>query len=187
MSLLQNLDQTNEGTRRYESNRGAAPGSIQSSCTQRVELCIGIPLVQRKISSFDAISYNLHLHPCHRSSVSLVGTVSMKCDFATSNRSCGADQKAGLIMSVKPARLNSTEVKTGQLSLKRILSVQCPVCRAKPKEQCTFTTGHPSLKTHLKRAVAASKVSHSESGGEAALRSLRGFATSSFRALFRPK
>jgi hypothetical protein len=90
-------------------------------------------------------------------------------------------------MSVKPAKLSSTEVKTGQLSLKRILSVQCPVCRARPKEQCTFTTGHPSLKTHLKRAVVASKVSHPEGSGEAALRSLRGFATSSFRALFRTK
>jgi hypothetical protein len=90
-------------------------------------------------------------------------------------------------MSLKAATLNPTEVKTGQLTLKRILSVRCPVCRAKPREQCTSTTGHPSLKTHLKRAVAAGKVSAPESSGEAALRSLRGFATSSFRALFRPK
>ena len=90
-------------------------------------------------------------------------------------------------MSLKAATLNTLEAKTGQLTLKRILSVQCPVCRAKPKEQCTFTTGHPSLKTHIKRAAAATEASPSESSGQAALRSLRGFATSGFRALFRPK
>ena len=90
-------------------------------------------------------------------------------------------------MSLKAATLNTVEVKTGQLTLKRILSVRCPVCRAKPKEQCTFTTGHPSVKTHIKRAVAATKASRSESSGQAALRSLRGFATRGFRALFRAK
>ena len=90
-------------------------------------------------------------------------------------------------MSLKAATLNTVEVKTRQLTLKRILSVQCPVCRAKPREQCTFTTGHPSIKTHIKRAVAASEASPSESSGQAALRSLRGFAMSGFRALFRPK
>jgi hypothetical protein len=89
-------------------------------------------------------------------------------------------------MSLKAATLNTVEVKTGQLTLKRILSVRCPVCRAKPKEQCTFTTGHPSVKTHIKRAVAAAKA-RSESSGQAALRSLRGFATRAFQALFRPK
>jgi len=90
-------------------------------------------------------------------------------------------------MSLKVAALNTVEVKTAQLSLKRILSVPCPVCRAKPKEQCTFTTGHPSVKTHIKRALAATIASPSESSGQAALRSLRAFATKSFRALFRPK
>jgi len=90
-------------------------------------------------------------------------------------------------MSLEAAALNTGEVKTPQLSLNRILSVRCPVCRAKPKEQCTFTTGHPSVKTHIKRALAAAKASPSESSGQAALRSLRGFATSGFRALFRPK
>jgi len=90
-------------------------------------------------------------------------------------------------MSLKAATLNTIEVKTTQLTLKRILSVPCPVCRAKPKEQCTFTTGHPSVKTHMKRTVAATKASPFESSGQAALRSLQGFVTSGFRALFRPK
>jgi hypothetical protein len=90
-------------------------------------------------------------------------------------------------MSLKVAMLNTVEVKTPQLSLKRILSVRCPVCRAKPKEQCTFTTGHPSVKTHIKRSLAAAHASPSESSGQAVLRSLRGFASSGFRALFRPK
>jgi hypothetical protein len=90
-------------------------------------------------------------------------------------------------MSLKAATLNTVEVKTTQLTLKRILSVSCPACRAKPKEQCTFTTGHPSVKTHIKRTVAATKASRSESSGQATLRSLQGFVTSGFRALFRPK
>jgi hypothetical protein len=90
-------------------------------------------------------------------------------------------------MSLKAAALNTLEVKTAQLSLKRILSVPCPVCRAKPKEQCTFTTGHPSVKTHIKRAVAAGKASPAQSSGQAALRSLQGFATRGFRALLRPR
>jgi len=90
-------------------------------------------------------------------------------------------------MSLKAATLNTVEANTTQLTLKRILSVSCPVCRAKPKEQCTFSTGHPSVKTHIKRTVAAIKASRSESSGQAALRSLQGFVTSGFRALFRPK
>jgi hypothetical protein len=36
-------------------------------------------------------------------------------------------------MSLKAAALNTVEVKTAQLSLKRILSVPGPVCRAEPK------------------------------------------------------
>jgi hypothetical protein len=83
--------------------------------------------------------------------------------------------------------LNTVGVKTGQLTLKRILSVRCPVCRAKPKEQCTLTTGHPSIKTHAKRAVAAAKAPRPESSVPAALRSLRALAASSFRAVFHPK
>ena len=78
-------------------------------------------------------------------------------------------------------------MKAGQLTLKRILSVQCPVCRAKPREQCTLTTGHPSIKTHAKREAAAAKAPRPENSGQAALRSLQAFATSGFRALFRPK
>jgi hypothetical protein len=76
-------------------------------------------------------------------------------------------------------------VEVHHLTLKQILSVQCPVCRAKPKEQCTFTTGHPSIKTHTKRAVAAKKTCRPESSGEAALRSLWTFAASGLRTLFR--
>jgi hypothetical protein len=68
-------------------------------------------------------------------------------------------------MSLKAAALNTAEVKTAQLSLKRILSVPCPVCRATPKEQCMFTAVHPSVKTHIKRAVAATKASRSEGSG----------------------
>lgn len=90
-------------------------------------------------------------------------------------------------MSLKAAALNTVEVKGAQLSLKRILSVPCPVCRAKPKEQCRFTTGHPSVKSHIKRTVAATNLSRSENSGQAALRSLQGFATRGFQALFRPK
>ena len=83
--------------------------------------------------------------------------------------------------------LNTVEGKTGQLTLKRILSVQCPVCRAKPREQCTLTTGHPSVKTHTKRAVAAAKASRPENSGRAALRSLRALAANGFWALFHHK
>jgi hypothetical protein len=85
------------------------------------------------------------------------------------------------------AILNAVGVKTGQLSLKRILSVRCPVCRAKPKEQCTLTTGHPSIKTHAERAVAAAKAPCPESFVPAALRSLRALAASGFRAVFHSK
>lgn len=75
-------------------------------------------------------------------------------------------------------------VEIHQLTLKQILSVQCPVCRAKPKEQCTLTTGHPSIKTHTKRAAAATKTCRPESSGEAALRSLWSSAASGLRTLF---
>ena len=90
-------------------------------------------------------------------------------------------------MSLKEAMLNIAEVKTTPLALKRILAVQCPVCRAKPREQCTFTTGHPSVKTHIKRTVAATRISRSENSGGTALRSLQGFVTSGLRALFSAK
>jgi hypothetical protein len=82
--------------------------------------------------------------------------------------------------------LNTVGVKTGQLTLNRILSVRCPACRAKPKEPCTLTTGHPSTKTHADRAAAAAKAPRPESPVPAALRSMRAFAASGFRALFHP-
>ena len=82
--------------------------------------------------------------------------------------------------------LDTVEVDVDRLTLKQILSVRCPACRAKPKEQCTLTTGHPSIKTHTKRAVAAAKACRPESSGEAALRSLWTLAANGFRTLFHP-
>jgi hypothetical protein len=70
------------------------------------------------------------------------------------------------------------------LTLRHILSVRCPMCRAKPKEQCTFTTGHPSTKTHLARQLAAAKVSCPENSGLAALRSLTTATGRGLRAIF---
>jgi hypothetical protein len=82
--------------------------------------------------------------------------------------------------------LNTVGVKTDQLTLKQILSVRCPVCRAKAKERCTLTTGHPSIKTHADRAVAAAKAPRPESSVPAALRSLAALASSGFRVVFPP-
>jgi hypothetical protein len=98
-----------------------------------------------------------------------LGTTSMSAISRQVAESCESNERAGLTMSLKAAALNTVEVKTAQLSLKRILSVPCPVCRAKPKEQCTFNTGHPSVKTHIKRAVAATNASRSESSGRGAM------------------
>ena len=83
--------------------------------------------------------------------------------------------------------LNTKDVETGQLSQRRILSVPCPVCRAKPKEKCTLTTGHPSKKTHLDRAVAAAKAPAPDSPGYAALRFLWMLPGRSLRVLFHHK
>jgi hypothetical protein len=83
--------------------------------------------------------------------------------------------------------LNTTEVETGQLSPRRIMSVPCPVCRAKPKEKCTLTTGHPSNKTHVDRALAAAKAPPPESAGHAALRFLWALPSRSLRVLFHHK
>ena len=80
--------------------------------------------------------------------------------------------------------MHTVEVEIHQLTLKQILSVQCPVCRAKAKEQCTLTTGHPSITTHTTRAAAATKTCRPESSGEAALRSLWSSAASGLRTLF---
>jgi hypothetical protein len=68
---------------------------------------------------------------------------------------------------------NTVVVKPGKLTLKQILSVQCPMCGAKPKDRCTASTGHPSAKTHLDRELAAAKYARPESSGDAALRILK--------------
>ncbi|HEY4905741.1 MAG TPA: hypothetical protein VIH89_19835 [Candidatus Sulfotelmatobacter sp.] len=80
--------------------------------------------------------------------------------------------------------LNTSEVNPEKLTLKQILSVRCPMCRAKPKEKCTLTTGHPSDKTHLTRGLAAAKVSRPENSGQAALRIIKTVTNGSIRAIF---
>jgi hypothetical protein len=84
------------------------------------------------------------------------------------------------------AGVNNKNVKR-ELTLRQILSVRCPMCRAKPKEQCTLTTGHPSLKTHLARQVAAAKVAIPESSGRAFLRVVKSATRRGFRVLFQHK
>ncbi len=74
-----------------------------------------------------------------------------------------------------------------ELTLRQILSVRCPMCRAQPKEKCTLSTGHPCVKTHLARAQAAAKAPRAERSGQAALRNLKTLAHRSFRALFHKK
>lgn len=76
-------------------------------------------------------------------------------------------------------------VKPEELTLRHILSVRCPMCRAKPKERCTLTTGHPSEKTHLARGLAAAKVAPPDSPPRAALRMLTKAADRGLRSLFR--
>jgi hypothetical protein len=73
--------------------------------------------------------------------------------------------------------LDDDSVDPATLTLKHILSVRCPMCGAKPKEQCTLSTGHPSLKTHLARGIAAAKVSRPENAGQAAARMLKSAAS----------
>ena len=63
----------------------------------------------------------------------------------------------------------------------------CPVCRAKPKEKCTLTTGHPSDKTHLDRGLAAAKAPRPEMIGQASLRSLVAITSRGLRVLFHHK
>ena len=69
--------------------------------------------------------------------------------------------------------LNNDGVNSEKLTLGHILSVRCPMCRAKPKERCTLSTGHPSSKTHFDREIAAAKVSRPENSRQAALRILK--------------
>jgi len=61
------------------------------------------------------------------------------------------------------------------------------MCRAKPKEQCTLSTGHPSAKTHLARGLAAASAPRPENSGRAALRILKAMTTRGLHALFQHK
>jgi hypothetical protein len=79
------------------------------------------------------------------------------------------------------------DVKSEELTLRHVLSVRCPMCGAKPKEKCTLTTGHPSLKTHLVRKLAATKVSRPENLGLAAVRFLATLTGRGLRVLFHYK
>jgi len=79
--------------------------------------------------------------------------------------------------------LNNVRVKPEDLTLRQIMSVRCPMCRAKPKEKCTLSTGHPSAKTHLAR-LAAARVARHESFGQAAVRILKNLTS---RLLFQHK
>jgi hypothetical protein len=88
---------------------------------------------------------------------------------------------------LKGKKLSTEQIKPEALTLRHILSVRCPMCRAKAKEQCTLTTGHPSDKTHLARQLAASKVSRPENSGLAALRSLKTATGRGLRSLFPQK
>jgi hypothetical protein len=72
-------------------------------------------------------------------------------------------------------------IGTEKLTLRHILSVRCPVCRAKPKEKCTLSTGHPCVKTHHDRSMAAAKTGGRETFGRAALRIILKAATSVVR------
>jgi hypothetical protein len=82
---------------------------------------------------------------------------------------------------------NTIKVDPENLTLRHILSVRCPVCRAKPKEQCTLTTGHPSAKTHLARRLIAAKASRPDNSGKAALRYLKTATSRGLRAIFQHK
>jgi hypothetical protein len=83
--------------------------------------------------------------------------------------------------------LNTIAVNPEKLTLKQILSVQCPMCGAKPKERCTASTGHPSAKTHLDRDLAAAKYARPESSGQAALRILKAMTSRGLRLLTQHK
>jgi hypothetical protein len=83
--------------------------------------------------------------------------------------------------------MNTMTMETGQLTQKRILSVPCPVCRAKPKQKCMLTTGQPSTKTHLDRGRAAAKAPRPENFGHTVLRFLSALTTRSLRVLFHHK
>ncbi|MGB6481384.1 MAG: hypothetical protein WBF15_20015 [Candidatus Sulfotelmatobacter sp.] len=83
--------------------------------------------------------------------------------------------------------MNNTSVEVAKLTVRHILSVRCPMCRAKPKEPCTLSTGHPSAKTHLARGLAAAKVPPPANFGQAALLFLKSITGRGYRALFHQK
>lgn len=70
------------------------------------------------------------------------------------------------------------------LTLRQILSVRCPVCRAKPGEKCKFSTGTSCPKPHQDRSLYAAKMSRSENLGQAALRVLSDAAGRTLDRLF---
>jgi hypothetical protein len=80
--------------------------------------------------------------------------------------------------------LNNTSVQPEKLTLKRILSVPCPRCRAKAKEKCTLSTGHPSIKTHADRELAAAKLPPPQNFGQSGLRVLKEITSRGLRVLF---
>jgi hypothetical protein len=83
--------------------------------------------------------------------------------------------------------LNNVGVEPQKLTLRQILSVRCPMCRAKPKERCTLSTGHPSAKTHLARGVAAANAPRPDNAGQAILRILKNIKSHGLRVLFHHK
>jgi hypothetical protein len=85
------------------------------------------------------------------------------------------------------AMVNNIGVKREKLTLGQILSVRCPRCGAKPKEKCTLSTGHPSIKTHVDRELAAAKVRRPENSGQSALRILKAMTSRGLRVLFQHK
>jgi hypothetical protein len=83
--------------------------------------------------------------------------------------------------------LNNIAVKPEKPTLAHILSVRCPRCGAKPKEKCTLSTGHPSVKTHIDRDVAAAKVAPPANYGLAVLRMMKALTSRGLRLLFQHK
>lgn len=65
-----------------------------------------------------------------------------------------------------------------------MLSVNCPVCGAKPKERCKLSTGKPCVKTHLDRSLAAAKAGQPDNFLQSALRILKTTTSRGFQILF---
>jgi hypothetical protein len=58
------------------------------------------------------------------------------------------------------------------------------MCGAKPKQKCTLSTGHPSLKTHRDRSLAAEKAGPPENMSHATMRIVKAATSRGFRSLF---